>query len=254
MNQPHLDSEALSAVAARIVEEHLCNLERWEGNPDTFGLLERAILDALSASKPNEAESKPVAPLEWTELTSPREDGPGEPNGDLEAETPFGFYEIEMVAHNDGVVWGLTFGVEEEYIGGDHASPDEAKAAAQADYESRILSALTAAKVISAAADSFHARMVRAEARVAELEAALVPQEASEAEVEAAARAIYELDPFYEGGEWVDSFQVSPGGNLTWEQAKARDADAGGVLLPVTKFAFDAARNALTAAKTARKM
>lgn len=57
------------------------------------------------------------------------------------------------------------------------------------------------------------------------------------------AKAIYELDPFHEGGEYVDHFMVSPGGDLTWEQAKARDAEFAGdrIMLPVTKFAYDAA-------------
>lgn len=68
--------------------------------------------------------------------------------------------------------------------------------------------------------------------------------------LEAAAKAIYVLDPFYEGGEYVDGFQVSPGGALTWEQACARDAEFSGdpVMLPITKFAKDAALAALAAA------
>lgn len=90
---------------------------------------------------PTEAVTVGVKALEWSELTSPREDGPGEPNGNWEAETPFGFYQVEMVA-DYATVWGLSFGPEEEYIGGDRASPDEAKAAAQADYTARIMSAI----------------------------------------------------------------------------------------------------------------
>lgn len=39
------------------------------------------------------------------------------------------------------------------------------------------------------------------------------------------ARAIYETEPYFESGEYVDGFQVSPDGNLSWEQAKARDAE-----------------------------
>lgn len=60
---------------------------------------------------------------------------------------------------------------------------------------------------------------------------------------EAIAKAIYELDPYYESGEYVDHMAVSPGGNLSWEQALARDAEFANVeyMLPVTKFAFDAA-------------
>ena len=105
-------------------------------------LLQEAIaaLSASPASLP--VQGVQVKELQWRELTSPREDGHGEPNGDWEAQTPFGFYEIEMVEGPGIVVWGLTFGIEEEYIGGDHASPDAAKVAAQSDYETRILGAL----------------------------------------------------------------------------------------------------------------
>lgn len=58
------------------------------------------------------------------------------------------------------------------------------------------------------------------------------------------AQIIYETDPFYEGGEYVDSFQVSPGGYLTWEQAKARDAEFGDDprMGKITEFAYKAAR------------
>jgi len=45
---------------------------------------------------------------------------------------------------------------------------------------------------------------------------------------EAVARLIYEADPFFEAGEFVDGFPVSPGGYLTWEQAQARDAEFSG--------------------------
>ena len=61
--------------------------------------------------------------------------------------------------------------------------------------------------------------------------------------VEEVARAIYETEPFYEAGEYVDGFPVSPGGNLSWEQACSRDAEFAGdkIMLPITKFARDAA-------------
>lgn len=41
-----------------------------------------------------------------------------------------------------------------------------------------------------------------------------------EATVEAVARALYEADPHYEGGESIEGFQVTPGGDLSWEQFK----------------------------------
>jgi hypothetical protein len=80
-------------------------------------------------------------------------------------------------------------------------------------------------------------------------EAAKVSVTRREQWIEAAAKAIYDLDPFCESGEYVDGFIVSPGGNLTWDQARQRDAEFSGVhgFLPVTKFARDAAEAALTA-------
>jgi hypothetical protein len=63
------------------------------------------------------------------------------------------------------------------------------------------------------------------------------------------ARAIYETDPFCEGGEYVDGFQVSPGGALSWKQALDRDAEFADdkIMLPITKFAFDAADRVIAA-------
>jgi len=68
--------------------------------------------------------------------------------------------------------------------------------------------------------------------------------------VEAAAKAIYDAEPYYEQGEYVDGFPVSPGGNLTWNQAKARDAEfsGDGLFIPITQFPYRAARAALEAA------
>ena len=67
-----------------------------------------------------------------------------------------------------------------------------------------------------------------------------------ESKRELIAKAIYKLDPHYEGGEYVDGFAVSPGGNLTWEQAKARDAEFTPEYMPsLTKFAYDAADEAI---------
>lgn len=45
------------------------------------------------------------------------------------------------------------------------------------------------------------------------------------ADREAVMRLLYESDPIYESGESIDGFQVSPGGDLTWEQFKDRCAE-----------------------------
>jgi hypothetical protein len=58
------------------------------------------------------------------------------------------------------------------------------------------------------------------------------------------AKAVYELDPYYEGGEYVDGFQVSPGGgDLSWEQAKGHDAEFGGLncYISLTEFPYKVA-------------
>ena len=67
--------------------------------------------------------------------------------------------------------------------------------------------------------------------------------------VEAAAKAIYDAEPYFEAGEYVEGFLVSPGGYLSWEQAKARDAEfeGDGFMIPITQFAYRAARAALEA-------
>jgi hypothetical protein len=57
---------------------------------------------------------------------------------------------------------------------------------------------------------------------------------------EAIARAIYEVEPYFEAGETVDAFEVSPGGVLSWQEAKARDAEFGDdpLMGRITEFAY----------------
>ena len=94
----------------------------------------------LAASPPAGAEVR-VKPLVWEEITQARsdEDPTREPSGDYEAVTPVGTYYIEMYFGTNSYGWDVSFN-------GDHVAdrddPDDAKAAAQADYERRILSAL----------------------------------------------------------------------------------------------------------------
>jgi hypothetical protein len=122
--------------------------ETWEG--DVWATCVRMLEDAgVIDPETGELRSSPavdgvgVKPLVWRELTADRGDGAREPNGDWEAETPLGFYEIEMIWVGEIAVWGLTYGTGNGYIGGDWHSPDDAKAAAQADYETRVRSALS---------------------------------------------------------------------------------------------------------------
>lgn len=94
------------------------------------------------ASPPKTYEDGPkVKALEWEERTSPREDGPAETTGDWTGigilGAGYGVYIFEdhyEVTREDG-----------EFVESHLGDLDEAKAAAQADYEKRILSALIGA-------------------------------------------------------------------------------------------------------------
>lgn len=96
----------------------------------------------LFASPPKTYEDGPkVKALEWEERTSPREDGPAETTGDWTGigilGAGYGVYIFEdhyEVTREDG-----------EFVESHLGDLDEAKAAAQADYEKRILSALIGA-------------------------------------------------------------------------------------------------------------
>jgi hypothetical protein len=87
----------------------------------------------------------------------------------------------------------------------------------------------------------------RSEQSYAAFKAALSAPAQRAPDRDAVAQAIYETEPFYEGGEYVDGFQVSPGGNLSWKQACDRDAEFADdkIMLPITKFAYDAADRVL---------
>jgi len=82
-----------------------------------------------------------VKPLKWREVLAARsdEDPALEHIGDYEAETPFGCYCIGQYFGSDSYGWQVTFDFS---IIADKDDPSDAKVAAQADYERRILSAL----------------------------------------------------------------------------------------------------------------
>lgn len=82
-----------------------------------------------------------VKPLEWEQIMSPREDGPAEPTGDIEAITMIGEYSVcfdtdEGVTDIPWCCWSPVENIGHFY------DFDAAKDAAQADYEARILGAL----------------------------------------------------------------------------------------------------------------
>lgn len=97
-------------------------------DPDTIREL-LAERDALAAGQPQQGSVK-VKPLEWTEFTFA-----GLPSFWNAEAAPFGvYYRIER----DRDCFWMSLGEEWSL----HDTPEEAKAAAQADYERRILSAL----------------------------------------------------------------------------------------------------------------
>jgi hypothetical protein len=96
---------------------------------------------AITAWNHRSALPVEVRPLEWSEITAPREDGPREPTGEFEAICGFGIYSViidadEDVAANPFCVWS-----PEDNLG-HFASVAEAKSAAQAHYSARVLSLL----------------------------------------------------------------------------------------------------------------
>lgn len=104
-------------------------------------LIELKYLRSQSLSTQQPMGEVKVKALEWVEVTSPREDGPPEPIGEYVAETPFGSYYIDMYFGTDSYGWSANFEAS-DIDGSDSDSPEKAKAAAQADYERGILSAL----------------------------------------------------------------------------------------------------------------
>jgi hypothetical protein len=64
--------------------------------------------------------------------------------------------------------------------------------------------------------------------------------------IEAAAEAIYNIDPFEVSGEYVEGFLVSPWSLLTWSQAQKMDAEFP--MSNITRFPYAAAEAALKAA------
>lgn len=107
-----------------------------------------------------------VKPLEWEETHTRRseEDPTTEWNGGFKADSALGYYEISMGFGSDAYYWAVTSPLGDD-VGSDFEDPSYAKAAAQADYERRILSALEASRpaeqavteaMVEAALKAFH--------------------------------------------------------------------------------------------------
>ena len=81
-----------------------------------------------------------VKPLVWEAIEQDRGDGSSDLTGDFIAETGFGCYSIVCGFGSDSYVWDVYFG-EMDCVSS-HDDPSTAKAAAQADYDARIIAAL----------------------------------------------------------------------------------------------------------------
>lgn len=103
------------------------------------------IAAALEAALPSGVR---VAKLEWREIYQRRsdEDPRLEWTGGYETWTPFGIWEIGMGFGSDAYYWSVSDQSGDD-IGSDFTSAEDAKAAAQADYERRILSALSPSRL-----------------------------------------------------------------------------------------------------------
>lgn len=104
-----------------------------------------AMRAALSAASP--FTGAVVKPLEWEPVLAARskEDPTPEETGEYETVCAVGVYYIEMYFGSDSYGWCVTLNGADDIA--DKDDPDDAKAAAQADYEARIRSALVPSPV-----------------------------------------------------------------------------------------------------------
>ena len=100
------------------------------------------VREALSAALAAGAPGVKVKALEWEPVMTARsrEDPTPEETGDCETVCAVGVYYIEMYFGSDSYGWRVTLNGTDDIA--DKDDPEAAKAAAQADYEARILSAL----------------------------------------------------------------------------------------------------------------
>ena len=82
-----------------------------------------------------------VKPLVWSAVTVDRGDGSYDETGGFEADTPIGSYDIDIGFGSDCYYWSVQ-SPDGFDIGSNFDDPDNAKAAAQDDYDARILSAI----------------------------------------------------------------------------------------------------------------
>lgn len=133
MTDGKIEDERLRETLRR-AKNNVTNLFRPE---DYIAVCEELL--ARRALEPQEGRETQVKALDWTQLTSPREDGPPEPIAEWEASSVVGIYIIE----DDGNEWWLKLAtIEDVHQIGRSSDPETLRPVAQADYEDRIRSCL----------------------------------------------------------------------------------------------------------------
>lgn len=144
-------SDAIEAARVAFIKEVRSQDSQWTDESDEgenllvspsgdFFAVDLPLLAALTAYEAAKGGGVGVVPLEWRELTSPREDGPPEPVGEWEADSAVGIY----IINDEGGEWWLGLATVHDTVQiGRSSDPDILRSKAQADYESRIRSALT---------------------------------------------------------------------------------------------------------------
>lgn len=161
---PRAEKPTTEALDAKLAACPFCGLDetevyerkerqfgRWQAycdgcgsNSSGYGSKAEAIAawNRRAATRAGEVSEPVVKALEWEEVTAARsnEDPTHEPTGDYEAVSPIGVYYIEQYFGSDSYGWRVTLNGCDDVA--DKDDPAQAKAAAQADYDRRIRSAL----------------------------------------------------------------------------------------------------------------
>lgn len=144
-----VDSPVTEYVRADLYAALEVENKRLKENAISWSMEASRYAKALDKAREREAEvlSTGVKPLEWEETHTRRseEDPTTEWNGGFEADSALGYYKINMGFGSDAYYWAVTNPLGDD-VGSAFEDPSYAKAAAQADYERRILSALEPAK------------------------------------------------------------------------------------------------------------
>ena len=144
----HQAAVAAAYEAAAQVCDHLCRQAKAQGRGDfiahgigAMNIRALAPPDQIAALAAERATTVTVKPLVWKELEQDRGDGTTDLTGDHEAVSCVGAYSIALSFGSDSYYWSVALNADE--IGHSFDDLGYAKAAAQADHDARIRSAIT---------------------------------------------------------------------------------------------------------------